>query len=184
LDISREERTTGIDYFRHLTKALAKKNDEFQEPACLYDWLDQERRRLFEKHKRLASIRDVLSHRGIVTIVRWERGKRRLLERVVEVEMPLNTSGVGPFFISYQPFRDWYPSPQDGRAKEPEIIDITAAGVRSVKAAPVKGPYVYGVMKPVSPPRATEEENSLQLPERRSRKAPNPHCEKVPKRIR
>lgn len=153
LGISRNERTDR-DYFVRLSKGLASRNGSFSEAVQSYEWLDQQQRRLFETHKLLADWRHVVAHRGIVVTVRKEHGRTTRLERVFEVDMPVNTTGVsGSFGPS-----GWVPSP------------VQAAGARAIMGTKSDS-YVYGVTRPLILPREEMKKESYSYlrndPERR-----------------
>jgi hypothetical protein len=137
LPFTRNDRMMYFDF------ALAALNNPNRDDALdLLAWLAKETKELRKKHNRLAGMRDIVTHRGIIVT---ERGEKQVVETVEAV----NTSGVGPYFISLAPFQDWYPPTQDGPDEEPQTIGVAAAGVRPVEDTSVKEPYVYGVEKPI-----------------------------------
>jgi hypothetical protein len=129
LPFTRNDRMMDFDF------ALAALSNPNRDDALdLLAWRTKETKELRKKHNRLAGMRDVVTHRGII---RTERG-----EQVVETDMPVNTTGVSAIISG------WYPGVTAGSIPG----QVTEAGVRPlgpVKDDYVKEPYVYGVMKPV-----------------------------------
>lgn len=151
LPFTRNDRMMCYDF------ALAALNNPNRDDALdLLAWLNKETKELRKKHNRLASMRDIVTHRGIIVT---ERGEKQ----VVETVEALNTSGVSTWISGVQ---GWYPSEQtEAIREEPRMYDVTDGRIRPIaegrlhvagtappvaeEARAVAVPYAYGVMKPV-----------------------------------
>jgi hypothetical protein len=106
LPFTRNDRMMDFDF---ALSALSNPNRD--DALDLLAWRTKETKELRKKHNRLAGMRDVVTHRGII---RTERG-----EQVVETDMPVNTTGVSAIVSG------WYPGVTAGSIPG----QVTEAGV-------------------------------------------------------